>query len=501
MIDRDNRLRQMETSRYATVRDWAAVGFRRRRLIATSFCGLLIGTILFSVFWAARYYESEMQIFVAQDRTDPQVSSAPSAAVQSNQAVTPDVMNSEMALLQAPDILRQVVVDCGLEKKSSITDVLLPSDPARRNAIKVEKQAAILAKKLNVEVLKQADVIDVTYGRVGPPEVPACVLSNLSVLYMQKHVETHRPTGSSTVFANEVDKYRTALMSSEQQLREFGTSEGVVAPDVERTLVATQLVTTEGLLNTAKAAAAADQHRILEVQDQLKSMPARRETIDTDQDAGMLLQQLNSALLTAQMKRSQLVMKYSPDYPLVKEADEEVAEAKAAIAEAERNHIMSHTTDQDTTYELLRQDLAKTRADLATQEASAAALSQSIRDMQGQTISLDQKAIKQQDLLREAKANEENYLLYLAKREQERSSDAMDRSHVANVSVAVPPVVPVLPAHSPFMIFILGLLFSVFASLSLAFVAEYFDPSFQTPSDVDGVLRVPVLASIPRQAA
>jgi uncharacterized protein involved in exopolysaccharide biosynthesis len=265
--------------------------------------------------------------------------------------------------------------------------------------------------------------------------------------------------------------------------------------------VATQLVTTEGLLNTAKAAAAADQHRILEVQDQLKSMPARRETIDTDQDAGMLLQQLNSALLTAQMKRSQLVMKYSPDYPLVKEADEEVAEAKAAIAEAERNHIMSHTTDQDTTYELLRQDLAKTRADLATQEASAAALSQSIRDMQGQTISLDQKAIKQQDLLREAKANEENYLLYLAKREQERSSDAMDRSHVANVSVAVPPVVPVLPAHSPFMIFILGLLFSVFASLSLAFVAEYFDPSFQTPSDVDGVLRVPVLASIPRQAA
>ena len=58
-----------------------------------------------------------MQIFVAQDRTDPQVSSAPNAAVPNTQTVTPDVMNSEMALLQAPDILRKVVANCGLQDK------------------------------------------------------------------------------------------------------------------------------------------------------------------------------------------------------------------------------------------------------------------------------------------------------------------------------------------------------------------------------------------------
>jgi uncharacterized protein involved in exopolysaccharide biosynthesis len=501
MNERDARLRQMESTRYATLRDWAAVGFRRRRLIATSFCGLLIGTILFSVFWAARYYESEMQIFVTQDRTDPQVSSAPGAAVQSNTVITPDVMNSEMALLQAPDILRRVVVACGLEKKYSLTDFMLPSDPARRNAIKIEKQATLLGKKIDVEVLKQADVLDVTYGRVGEPEVPACVLQNLSVLYLQKHVETHRPTGTSTVFSNEVEKFHTALMSDEQQLKEFGPAEGVVAPDVERTLVATQLVTTEGLLTTAKAAAAADQRRIAEVEAQLNSMPARRATLETDADAGMLLQQLYAGLLAAQLKRTQLAMKYNADYPLLKEADDEVKAAQAAIDQANSNHIMSRTTDQDTTYELLRQDLAKTKADLATQQASAASLAQSMHDMQMQTVSLDQKAIKQQDLLREAKANEDNYLLYLAKREQELSSDAMDRSRVANVSLAVPPVVPVLPAHSPFLVFAIGLILSVLISLSAAFVAEYFDPSFQTPAEVNGLLQVPVLASIPRQAA
>jgi uncharacterized protein involved in exopolysaccharide biosynthesis len=178
-----------------------------------------------------------------------------------------------------------------------------------------------------------------------------------------------------------------------------------------------------------------------------------------------------------------------------------VDQAKAAIADAQKNHIMTRTTDQDTTYELLRQDLAKTRADLASQQANVAVLSTSIGELRNQTVSLDQKNVKQQDLLREAKANEDNYLLYLAKREQERSSAAMDLGRVANVSLATPPVVPVLPAYSPFMIFALGLLFSIFASVGAAFLAEYFDPSFRTPGEVNEMLRVPVLASIPRQAA
>jgi polysaccharide biosynthesis protein PslE len=501
MTERDFRLHQMESSRYATLRDWASIGFRRRRLIMTSFCGLLLGTILFSVLWAARYYESTMQIFVRQDRTDPQISAAQNAAVPNAQTVTPDVINSEIALLQGPDILRQVVSSCGLQNKSSISDVFLPSDPARRTAIKVEKQARILAKKISVEAEKQADVIDVTYGRVGPPEVPACVLRNLSTLYFQKHALTYRPSGSFDVFSQQADKYHQALLDSEKQLTAFGPNEGVVAPDIERTLVATKLVETEGLLNAAKAAVAADQRRVQEVAQQLRSVPERRATVETDADAGMLLQQLKSALLTAEMKKSQLLMKYSPDYPLVKEAQEEVDEANAAIANAQKTHIVSRTTDQDTTYEFLRQDAAKTRADLAAQQATVAALSQSINDLRSQTVSLDQKTVKQQDLLREAKANEDNYLLYSAKREQERSSAAMDLGRIANVSLATPPVVPVLPAYSPMGVFILGLLFSIFVSLGVGFLAEYFDPSFRTPGEVNETLRVPVLASVPRQAA
>jgi uncharacterized protein involved in exopolysaccharide biosynthesis len=501
MTDSDFLLRRQESTRYATLRDWCAVGFRRRRIVLVSFFGLLLGTVLFSVISTSRYYESSMQILVLQDRSDPAVTAGPNAAMQNTQMVSPDQINSEMALLKGADVLRQVAINCGLAKKKGLTDFLLSSDPERRELIKVEKQAKNLAKAIRVDVEKQADMIDVSYGSAGAPETPFCVLDNLSKLYLQKHLQTHRPAGSSDVFTTEAEKYRQALLAVEVQLVNFGPSEGVVAPDVQRTLVATKLVDTEGLLNQAKAFVAGDEQRIANLDQQLKTTAPRMLTQETDQDAGALLQQLHTQLLAAEFKRTQLLMKYDASYPLAAEAEEEVAQAKAAIADAEKSHIATHTTDQDPTYLLLREDLAKTKADLATEQATASALAQSIRAMQLQTVQLDQKSIKQQDLLREAKADESNYLLYLAKREQERSSDAMDRGRIANVSLAVAPTVPLLPANSPLMVIVLGFIFSVFASLGAGFLAEYLDPSFRTPTEVAEVLHIPVVASVPRQAA
>jgi uncharacterized protein involved in exopolysaccharide biosynthesis len=116
-------------------------------------------------------------------------------------------------------------------------------------------------------------------------------------------------------------------------------------------------------------------------------------------------------------------------------------------------------------------------------------------------VSLDGKAVKQAQLLREVKANESTYMLYLNKRDQERTSDALDRLQVANVAIAVPPNVPLTPAHSPMLISILGFILAICAGLAAGYIAEYLDPSFRTPAEVAETLNVPVLAAVPRQAA
>jgi uncharacterized protein involved in exopolysaccharide biosynthesis len=194
-------------------------------------------------------------------------------------------------------------------------------------------------------------------------------------------------------------------------------------------------------------------------------------------------------------------MKYDPSYPLVQEAEHEIAETQAAISEAEKNHYLSTTTDRDPTYELLRENLGQTHADLAAQHGNVTAAASSIQNIQMKMVDLDQKAVKQSDLVREVKADESNYLLYLSKREQARTLDALDQKRIANVSIAVPPIQPVLPVFSPLLVVAIGFFLAVFLSTGAAFIMDYLDVSFRTPAEVAKVLEIPVLASVPRRAA
>ena len=73
-------------------------------------------------------------------------------------------------------------------------------------------------------------------------------------------------------------------------------------------------------------------------------------------------------------------------------------------------------------------------------------------------------------MIREVKANEANYLLYLSKREQERTSDALDEKRISNVAIAVPPALPVLPLVGPALVMLVGFIFAIFVSAGVAFV-------------------------------
>jgi uncharacterized protein involved in exopolysaccharide biosynthesis len=230
-------------------------------------------------------------------------------------------------------------------------------------------------------------------------------------------------------------------------------------------------------------------------------VPRRSSTLQSTSPADKLIANLGPALLAAETKRTQLALKYDPNYPLVREADQEVAAAQAAIAAAEKTQYVSNTTNVDPTFELLREDLAKTEADLAAQRASLAAVNDSIHSLQTEMVNLDQKSLTEQDLLRDVKANEGNYLLYLSKREQERTSDELDKTRIANVAIAVPPDVPALPNHSFLLVLLFGVMCATAVAVAMAYIVEYFDSSFHTPAQVIDMLGIPVVVAVPKKTA
>jgi uncharacterized protein involved in exopolysaccharide biosynthesis len=111
---------------------------------------------------------------------------------------------------------------------------------------------------------------------------------------------------------------------------------------------------------------------------------------------------------------------------------------------------------------------------------------------------LDRKEILQQDMLRTAKADEENYMLYLRKAEEARISDALDRQRFSNVVVAEPATVPFTSQARWLLVVVLGGLIASLLSVTLAFVVDRWDPSFRTPEEVESFLGSPVVAAFPK---
>ncbi len=499
--------REKEETFRLSLREIVAPLFRRKRIVISTFLTLLSLTAL-AAFLIPAPYNAHMSILVRHDRLNPLVSTeATTQVVNGTPPITEEETNSEMQLLKSHDVLEKVVVAAGLDKTRNAG--LMSHFPAsiknlignsQSEADRRERAVRQLAKKLKVATgTTKSNVINVSY-KSADPGLAYKVMNSLANIYVEKHVDVHRPFGSSKFFAGEMGKYKNAMDASEQKLRDFSKDEGLSAPDVERTDLAQEVANAIGQLHSAQQMAAADSAHIRTDEAQLSSMPERATTLQQSQPADKLLEDLNAQLVAAQTKRTQLAMKYDPQYPLVKEADEEIAQIKSAITTAKSTQYTTSTTDKDATYELIRQDLAKTKSDEAAQRASIAALKNSINNLQGQMVSLDGKALQQHDLQRDMKVNEDNYLMYQSKWEQAQASDVLDRTRIANVSIADPPEVPALPIYSLSTFLIAGFACSLLLSVLAAYVVDYLDPSFHTPAQVAEVLEVPIVVPIQKRA-
>jgi uncharacterized protein involved in exopolysaccharide biosynthesis len=201
-----------------------------------------------------------------------------------------------------------------------------------------------------------------------------------------------------------------------------------------------------------------------------------------------VLQGLKNTLMTLELKRTELLTKYQPTYPLVQEVDKQLADTQASIASEEAKPIKEETTDRNPTYAWINEELAKAKAEHSALEARATAQQAIVATYETQARDLEQKGLVEQDLLRNIKTDEESYLLYLRKREQARMTEALDRTHIVNVVVAEPPSVPSL----------LGMFIAASVAVGAVIIQERFDPSFRTPTEVSAELNIPVLAAVPQ---
>ncbi len=486
----------------STVRYLLAIGFRRRKIILRAFLVSLGGALL-AVWLFGIQYQSEVEVLIKHDRAEPVVTPDLNPRLASGDSNTTTLaVNTEQLLLQSQDLLTKVVDACPLlvyghphfwtPATRAITNRIPGYWEARRgNAIQK------LAKALMITPVTTSSIIQVDYSS-GDPLLSHCVTESLANFYLEKHLEVNRPpTKLFNFFSQQTEQYSKHLQNSESRLLTFARKKQIATAALQRDLAVQQASTFLGNLRTTNAQIALMKERIRRLGDKQSETQRLLTTKETNSDNGALLANLETELNNLEVQRTDLLTKYVPSYRLVSDVEKQIAQTKSAIAAQEKTQLHSDTTELNPVYSWADMELAKARTELPSLEAEQAATSRNLAEFRREALAMEEGNITEQDLMREVKADEGNYLTYLSKREQARISDMLDERRVVDVAIAEPPTLPLSPMISPLLLVMVSFLLAGFISIGVGLTFDYLDPSFRTPDEVTETLRIPVFASIP----
>ena len=480
-----------EVAESPTVRELAIVLFRQRKV----FLGVsgMVFLLAISYALAGTSYRARVKVLVRRGRADPPVTAQPNAPPDfSRVEVSEEELNSEVELLKDDDVLKRVVEANNL----AAHDWLRWLRPHENQPTRTERAAKKLAGRLKVEAIKKSNVISVSY-EASEPELAAHVLQSLAGVYLEKHIEVHRPGGQLHFFDQQTLESRRQLDSAKKKLVEFTGHRGVVMAAQQRDLLLTRLDNEEAMYGQTEVEASETQRRLHQLDEQMQRLPARTATLSRAADNPELLRSLKASLLDLELKKTQLLTKFEPSHRLVQEIGLQIKQAENAIATELLNPLRDETSDQNPNYEWAKAERQKAQVQLEALDARRKVLGAHLAEYRSSASRLGEEAILQDDLISSEKAAEENYLLYVKKREEARMGDALDEGGIVNVAIAEQPSVPALPVWPAGIVLLVGFLAAVTTGAGGAFAADYMDPALRTPEEAMSYLEIPVLASIP----
>lgn len=225
----------------------------------------------------------------------------------------------------------------------------------------------------------------------------------------------------------------------------FTKGHGVVVAGQQRDLILQRLDAAEGSYGQTQLRMAEAEHRLRELDAEVAELPERATTQVRTADNAELLRALKASLLDLQLKKIQLLTKFEPNHPLLQEVEQQILQAEATIAGQKLTPVRDETTDKNADYEWAKAEAQKARVELKGLQARELAANQQLIEYRSQARQLGEDAITQDDLMSSEKAAQDNYLLYVKKREEARMGDALDEDGIVNVAIAQQPVAPALP--------------------------------------------------------
>ena len=486
----------------SSLRDYLNILFKRQVQIiiffSVIFCTVAIGT-----FAMQPIYEATSQILVKIGRENLYVPTVPSSGNSPVISVhREEQVNSEIEILKGRTLAEEVVK--ALDPKAIYKELrneqsgILALVFGSKTRLSPEEMAILrLEKDLTVEAVKKANVIQVSY-RNRNPVVAATVVNTLVDFYLGRHLDVFKNPESFSFFGEQSRLLKEKLARSEDDLKDFKEKHHLTSLQEQKSLLLKEASELRTALKQTMSQSAETQHRLDQLRTQLRKVPKTVVQGNEIDHNPYILSSLQARLVELELKQKELTTKYSDENHLVQNVKEDIAMVRRTLNDQEKKLYGKSRSGMNTTYQRIEEDLFKNEAEFKALTAKQNAQSEQLTEQQNQLNKLNGLEAELNHFEREVEVNRQNFRLYLAKFEESRISDAMDSEKIANVSIIEPARIPLKPAKPNVLLNLsLGFLLGALGGVGFAFFREYLDDTLDKPEQVEKILQVPILASVP----
>ncbi|HVM97003.1 MAG TPA: Wzz/FepE/Etk N-terminal domain-containing protein, partial [Candidatus Acidoferrales bacterium] len=449
--DLDNSMRAEEMIG-AVLRRWKAV----MSVIVT---GIMVSGLL--AWFEKSTFQANAKLMVTSERARMTVSPDPHSG-STVERVTDQDLNSEVALLQSPGLLREVLepyrARIEQEGEASLlarlhTGLVTPlrnlfgSTAPRSNVF--DEWMASIAHRLSIDAIKGSNLIEIGFEG-GDPKWVATVVNDLTQHHVDRHAHLTQQSAALEFLEQQRQLLAEKVSQAEAALTEFSRREGGDVSAAQRAALRTRVAELESALasaeiDQAEANAGAQPVHLGGTAAAAAGNGAGDLGATLSQDP---LQGIRNRINELRLQRADLASRLAPTSLKLQMFDQQITEAEELLKKETKRASQERVT------------VAKARTN---------ALSTHLEAERAKLRHLDEISPESDRLEQDLTSAREAFLTYSKKVEEARFSNALDQSHIVNVSIVERAEVPSIPRPSrKSLTLLLGTIMSLAAGLGLA---------------------------------
>jgi exopolysaccharide transport family protein len=360
---------------------------------------------------------------------------------------------------------------------STFPPVAAPETPEATEARAVENAVASLLAAESVTRLNVTHVIKIAATSQDPAKA-ALIANTIAETYILSQLEARfdATRQASEWLSERLDGLRRQLEVSERAVELYRTENGLLASSAGMTITEQQLSELNAQLILARADRAEKQAKYSRARQILSGGGNIESVVDVLQSS--VIGDLRKQEAELARKQGDLSSKYGPRHPSI------------LNLEAERRDLANQIQNE------VKRIVASLSNETLVADTRVRALEESLEDLQKQTGQNNQAVIRLNELQRESSANRAVYESFLNRFKETSQQQSLQTSESRIVAAAVAPRAPSYPRTG--LIAMLAVFLSSLAGIGLAFLLDRLDNGLQTSLQVEALLGLPHLASIPK---